>query len=68
MDDQDFSRTREQVDAAMAGASLQPSQAGAVRNMRNAGERLHNAGKHADAVKILGNAIDLLNKLGVTVK
>jgi hypothetical protein len=55
------------IDKALASANLQPSQSNAVITLRNTGERLHKAGRHADSVKTLAGAIDMLKKLGVRV-
>ena len=56
------------IDAALAAnPNLDSTIGGIVKTMRDTGDRLHNSGKHADAVRTLAGALDLLEKLGVKV-
>ena len=56
------------IDAALSSnPNLAPSISSTVKTLRDTGERLHNSGKHADAVRTLAGALNLLKKLGVKV-
>lgn len=49
------------IDAALkAGAKLSADQLAEVKRLRADGERLHNSGKHAEAVEALGKAKKIL--------
>ena len=51
-----------QIDAALqAETSLGADQLAEVKKLRDEGEQLHKAGKHADAVATLAKAKELLN-------
>ena len=56
------------IDAALAAnPNLDSNISSMVKTLRDTGDRLHNSAKHADAVKTLAGALDLLKKLGVKV-
>jgi hypothetical protein len=56
------------IDAALAGASSLPASAlKPIKTLRDTGQRLHNAGKHADAVKTLAGAKQMLEAMGVKI-
>jgi hypothetical protein len=50
------------IDAKLAeNPTLTPEQAADVAKLRAEGEALHNAGKHAESVKVLGEAMAILD-------
>ena len=61
-------RDIKQIDAALAGASSLPASAiKPIKTLRDTGQRLHNVGKHADAVKTLAGAKKMLAAMGVKI-
>lgn len=56
------------VDAALAGASLLPSQAQTVKTIRDMASRLNQAGRDQDCLKAIGHAKTLLSNMGASVK
>ncbi len=57
------------IDAALAAnPGLDPSIRNAIKTLRDTGQRLHNSGKHADSVKTLDGAKQMLARLGVKVE
>lgn len=56
------------VDAALAGASLLPSQAQTVKTIRDMASRLNQAGRDQDCLKAIGHAKTLLSNMGAGVK
>ena len=48
------------IDAAMAGAKLNPAQMAEVKKYRAEGEALHKAGKHQESVDTLAKAMKML--------
>lgn len=56
------------IDVALAGSSSLPASAlKPIKTLRDTGQRLHNAGKHGDAVKTLAGAKDMLRAMGVQI-
>ncbi len=57
------------IDAVLAaGRGLDPHMANAVKTLRDMGQRLHDAGRHADSVKALAGAKEMLVKMGIKVE
>ncbi len=57
------------VDAALAAnRSLDQNMVVAVKALCDAGERLHNSGRHSDAVATLRGAKKMLRNLGIEVR
>lgn len=48
------------IDAALPKAKLSEKQAAEVKKLRAEGEKLHNAGKHAESMDALGKAKQIL--------
>lgn len=49
------------IDAALANSpQLSEAQLAEVKDLRAEGEKLHKAGNHAEAVEVLGEAMDIL--------
>lgn len=49
------------IDKALPQADLSESDTAKVMSLRAEGEKLHNAGDHAKAVEVLGEALKMLN-------
>lgn len=56
------------IDAALAAnPGLETNTRNTVKTLRDTGERLHNAGRHQDAVKTLAGAKQILTQLGINL-
>ena len=50
----------QKIDAALAGAQLSQEETAEVRRLRDEGQKLHEAGKHEEAVATLARAKQML--------
>ena len=57
------------IDAALAAnPGMDPNIRNAIKTLRDTGERLHNSKKHADSVKTLDGAKQMLTQFGIKVE
>ncbi len=56
------------IDAALAAnAALDPNLRNTIKTLRDTGQRLHNAGRHKEAVQTLDGAKQILRQTGVEI-